>query len=439
MAGLLFGSALVLLVVGAPIATALGLSSLIFLMKNNVQTVVVIQKLFAGIDSAALLAVPFFILAGDLMNRGGLAKRIVNLAALLVGNIHGGMGIIAILACMFFAAISGSGIATAAAIGGVMMAGMLREGYSRGFSSAIIASSSPLGIIIPPSIAFIIYAVLSKVAVSDLYKVGLPAGLIVGIALMVPTYVIARKRKYYERAAKIASGEIVLEGVPETAVTAEMDEQPAIKRVIDALWALGTPFIIVGGVFAGIFTPTESAVVAVVYSIFVGIFVYKEMKWKDLPEIFLASALSTAGIMVIMAAAALFAWAMVYVKIPQTVLNSVLSVTTSKFLILLAVNGLVLIAGMFMESGAIQYILVPIALPIAMQLGVDPVHFGIILATNLAIGMFTPPFGVTLFTTARVFETSIQDVTREVLPFLIALLVALAIITFIPQSVMWIL
>lgn len=433
---LLFGSALILLVAGAPIAVGLGLSSLIFSLINDIKTVVIIQKLFAGIDSTALLAVPFFILAGDLMNRGGIAKRIVNMAAAAVGNIHGGMGIVAIIACMFFAAISGSGIATAAAIGGVMYAGMMRAGYSKGFSAAIVASASPIGIIIPPSIAFIIYAVLSKVAVSDLYKVGFPAGFIVGIALMVPTYFIAKKRNYKERADKIASGEIVLQDVEEIK---EEKRLSGYKYFIDSLWALGTPIIIVGGVFAGVFTPTESAVVAVVYSILIGIYVYKEMKWSDLPEIFYKSALSTAGIMLIMALAALFGWVMTYAKIPQTILDAALSVTHSKNLILLVVNIIVLIAGMFMESGAIQYILVPIALPIAIELGVDPVHFGIMLATNLAIGMLTPPFGVTLFTGARAFNTTIQDITKEVMPFLAVLIVALMIITFIPQSVMWIL
>lgn len=436
MGGILFGIALLLLVVGAPIVTSLGMSSLIFIYLNDIQHVIVIQKLFAGIDSAALLAVPFFILAGDLMNQGGIAKRIVNMATVAVGNLHGGLGIVAIISCMFFAAISGSGIATAAAIGGVMMAGMLRAGYSRPFSATIIAAASPIGIIIPPSIAFIIYAVLSKVAVSDLYKVGLPAGFIVGLALVVPTVLISKKRGYQARAVQIASGEVEVLGL-----VAEVEKKKlfGIYAFLDALWALGTPVIIVGGVFAGIFTPTESAVVAVVYSIIIGIYVYKEMKWKDLPRIFLASAMSTAGIMVIMAAAALFAWVMVYVKIPQTILDTVLALTNSKYAILLIINVIVLIAGMFMESGSIQYILVPIALPIALTLGIDPVHFGIMLTTNLAIGMLTPPFGITLFTSARVFETSIQEITKETLPFLLALLVALAIITFIPQSVMWIL
>ena len=435
MAALLFISALVLLVLGAPIVVALGLSSTIFAFANGIQPMVVVQKLFAGIDSAALLAVPFFVLAGDLMNKGGIARRIVKLFSRGVSKLHGGLGIVGILACMFFAAISGSGIATAAAIGGVMYAGMLRAGYSRGFAATIIASASPIGVIIPPSIAFIVYAVLSKVSVADLYKVGFPAGFIFGLALIIPTYLVAKKRKYKERAALIASGEIVIEDLEEEIVD---DASTPIKNFFSSLWAIGTPVIIVGGVFAGIFTPTESAVVAVVYSIIIGIYVYKEMKWSDLPEIFKKSAISTAAIMIIMAAAALFAWVMVYAKIPQTILAFVLGLTTNKYLILLIINVIVLIAGMFMESGAIQYILVPIALPIMLQLGVDPVHFGIFFVVNLAIGMMTPPFGITLFTSARVFKTSIQDITKETWPFLASMIAALLLITYFPQLVMWI-
>lgn len=430
MGVLLFGSALVLLILGLPIVVALSLSSLLFTIANGINPVIIIQKLFTGIDSAALLAVPFFILAGELMNRGGIAKRIVKMASTAVGNIHGGLGIVAIIACMFFAAISGSAIATAAAIGGVMTTGMLKAGYSKGFSATVIAAASPVGIIIPPSIAFIIYAVLAKVSVADLYKVGLPAGFIIGIALVVPTYLIAKKRGYAAIADNLSESDLEIAGTTELT---------GGKYIIDSIWALGTPLIIVGGVFIGIFTPTESAVVAVVYSIIIGIFVYKEMKWKDLPNIFYNSALSTAGIMIIMAAASLFAWVMVYAQIPQRILDLVLAVSSSKILILLAVNVIVLIAGMFMESGSIQYILVPIALPIALTLGVDPVHFGIVLCVNLAIGMVTPPFGITLFTSARTFGVSIQEITKECMPFLLALIIALLIITFIPQTVMWVL
>jgi len=435
-AGLLFISALILLVLGVPIVSSMGLSSIIFIIANGIKPLVVIQKLFAGIDSAALLAVPFFVLAGDLMNKGGIAKRIVNMTRIFVGNIDGGLGIVGIIACMFFAAISGSGIATAAAIGGVMLPGLLRSGYSRPFSAIIIASASPIGVIIPPSIAFIIYAVLAKVSVADLYKVGFPAGMIVGIPLMATTWLIARKRGYKAIEKKIASGEIVLDDVPEVDDGAEL---AGVHRVLDSLWALGTPVIIVGGVFAGIFTPTESAVVAVVYSIVIGIFVYKEMKWSELPNIFLGSAISTAAIMVIMAAAALFAWVMVYVKIPQTILATMMGLSTNKFVILLIINVVILIAGMFMESGAIQYIAVPILLPVVTALGIDPVHFGIFFVVNLAIGMMTPPFGITLFTAARVFKTSIQEISRESVPYLISLIFSLMLITYFPQLVMWIL
>ncbi|GHV95078.1 hypothetical protein AGMMS50293_13980 [Spirochaetia bacterium] len=433
---LLFGLLFLLLVLGAPIATAMGLSSLLYMLLNHINPISVIQSMFSGIDSAAYLAVPFFILAGDLMNSGGIARRIVNMARKLVGNIHGGMGIVAIIACMFFAAISGSGIATAAAIGGVMYAGMLRSGYSKGFSGIIVAAASPIGIIIPPSIAFIIYAVLARVSVADLYKVGFPAGIIVGVALIVPTFIISWRRGYKQRAAKIASGEIVLEDVP----SLDEDKEISLPRaVLESLLALGTPVVIVGGVFAGIFTPTESAVVAVVYSIIIGVFVYKEIKPGELPKIFRQSARGTAGLMIIMAAASLFAYVMVLARIPQQVFSLVENFKGGLIGLMLIINLIILVAGMFMESGSIQYIAVPILLPIVMAMGMDPVHFGIVLVVNLAIGMLTPPFGITLFTSVKVFKTSIQDISREAIPFLVALIIALFIITYCPQLIMWIL
>ncbi|MDR1586809.1 MAG: TRAP transporter large permease [Treponema sp.] len=433
---LLFGLLFLLLALGAPIATAMGLSSLTYLVLNRINPIAVIQTLFSGIDQAAYLAVPFFILAGDLMNSGGIARRIVNMARRLVGNIHGGMGIVAIIACMFFAAISGSGIATAAAIGGVMYAGLLRSGYSRSFSAIIIASASPIGIIIPPSIAFIIYAVLARVSIADLYKVGFPAGIIVGAALIVPTYIIARHRKYKERAGKIASGEIALEDVPSLD---EGKQVSTIRTIWESLIALGTPVVIVGGVFAGIFTPTESAVVAVVYSIIIGMFVYRELKPKDLIRIFKTSAKGTAGLMIIMASASLFAYVMVLARIPQNVFTVVQDFKGGLTGLMLIINGIVLVAGMFMESGSIQYIAVPIILPIVTALGMDPVHFGIVLVVNLAIGMLTPPFGITLFTSVKVFKSSVQAITKESIPFLFALIIALFLITYVPQLVMWIL
>lgn len=338
---------------------------------------------------------------------------------------------------MFFAAISGSGIATAAAIGGVMYYGFLRDGYDKAFSAAIVSTASPLGIVIPPSIAFIVYATITGASVSSLYKVGFPAGIIVGIFLMFPTYFIAKKRGYKEKAAKIRSGEIVIDELPKKYLVDDGDELKGIHALIDSLWALGTPFITVGGVFAGIFTPTESAVVAVVYSIFVGIFIFKEMKWSDLPEVFYKSALSYAAIMIIISTASLFAWVMTYVRLPQSIMEATIQGGYGKNVLQLMVNLIVLVAGMFMESAAIQYIVVPIAYPLLTSVGVDPIHFGIMIATNLAIGQMSPPFGTVLFTTIRTYDVPIMDLIREVIPFWIATIIALFVIVYAPFLVMW--
>lgn len=420
MTFLLFGSVFVLLAVGAPIVTAMGGSALVTIFAAGINPVTAVQRFFASVDSAALLAIPFFILAGDLMNKGGLAKRLINFAGMFVGTIPGGMGMTAVLSCMLFAAISGSGIATAAAIGGVMVSGFADHQYKPAYSAAIVGAASPLGIIIPPSIAFILYGTLSKASVGDLYAVGFPAGILIGLALMVTVFFTARKHK-----------------IPAT--TRGLGSQSLREVLIDTLVALGTPAIIVGGVFLGVFTPTESAVAAVVYSIIIGVFVFKEIRLKDLPAIFMQSAIGSAGIMIIIAAASLFAWTMVYLQIPQKAFEAILSVGMNKYLFLFIVNVVVLVAGMFMESGSIQVILVPLLLPIIQALGIDIVHFGIILATNLAIGMLTPPFGLCLFTSSRVLRANLKDTIAEAWPFLGAMIAVLFLITYFPPIVMWVL
>ena len=427
MTAVLFISVLALLGIGAPIVTALGGAGLLTILASGlinpddvIKPVVAVQRFFASVDSAALLAIPFFILAGDLMNKGGLAKRLINFAGLFVSKITGGMGMTAILACMLFAAISGSGIATAAAIGGVMASGFADHGYKKHYAAAIVGSASPIGIIIPPSIAFILYGTLSKASVGSLYKVGFPAGILVGAALMLATYFTARKHKIPREAKSIGS--------------------QSVKEVfIDTLVALGTPAIIVGGVFLGVFTPTESAVAAVVYSIIIGVFVFKEIKLKELPGIFMQSAISSAGIMIIVAAASLFAWTMVYLQIPQKAFESVLSITDSKYLLLFIINVMILFAGMFMESGSIQIIAVPLLLPLLNALNIDLVHFGIVLTVNLAVGMLTPPFGLCLFTASRVLGANLKDTINESWPFLAAMIAVLFLITYFPPIVMWIL
>lgn len=433
MTGLFFGLTAIFLIIGIPISTTVGLSSIIYILVQKISIGIVIQKLFAGVDVAALLAIPFFILAGELMNRGGIASRLVKLANKAVGNRTGGLATVAIIVCMFFAAISGSGVATAAAIGGIMIPGMLAAGYDRDFSAAVIASASPIGVIIPPSISFVLYGVLTGTSISDLYKAGIPAGIIMGIALMITSYIISKKKGYgvtnrlSGNTTEISTGSAVV--VP--------NGKLKIKEVIEVLWALGTPFIIVGGVFGGFFTPTESAVVAVVYALIIGIFIYKELKVNELPKIFKDSAISSARIMFIISNATLFAWVMAYERIPQEIMQLLLSLSDNKFVLLLIINVVLLIAGAFMETGSIILIATPLLLPIINQLGIDLVHFGILITVNTAIGLLTPPFGVCLFTTANVAELSVQAISKRVGWFLVAMIIALMIITYIPASVMF--
>lgn len=422
MIGLFFGSAVIMLIMGVPIAVTVGFSSILFILASGIQPVIVIQRLFMGIDSVALMAIPMFILAGDIMNRGGLARRLVNLANNLVGNTSGGLAIVTILGCMFFAAISGSGVATAAAMGAIMVPSMLEQKYDRSYAAAVVASASPIGVIIPPSISFIVYAVLANVSVTDLYKAGIPAGILVGAAPIFVAWLIAKKKGY--------------KGSKKTVQT----DEPAkgfFASLGESIWALMTPVIIIGGVFGGIFTATESAVVAVLYSLVVGLFVYRELDIRDLPKVILEAGIGTAKIMFIIANAQLFAWVLAYAKIPQMILAGFNTLRVPAFVIFLMINVILLIAGTFMETSAILLITVPIFLPLVTSLGMDPVHFGIIITANTAIGLLTPPFGVCLFTAASVAQTKIQTIAKAILPFMVAMIAVVLLITYVPQLVMF--
>lgn len=420
MITLFFLSALLMLIMGVPIALTVGLSSIIYILLNDIQPMVIIQKLFSGVDMSALLAIPFFILAGDLMNSGGLAKRLVRFATAIVGRTTGGLAIVSILGCMFFAAISGSGVATAAALGSIMIPEMVKRGYSREFASSVVATASPMGVIIPPSISFIIYAVMTGTSISDLYKAGIPAGIMIGIALIIVAYVVSRKKGYAGNAEPFSAKSVW-------------------ESFKDAAWALGTPVILIGGVFGGIFTPTESAVAAVVYALFVGGFIYRELKWRDIYNIFLQSARTSSQIMYIMANALLFAYVMTYERIPQAMVEGFMSLSDNPIIILLFINLILLFVGTFMETGAILIIMVPMFIPVITHLGIDPVLFGIIVTVNTAIGLTTPPFGVTLFTAGKVGNVGIEKISRQAILPIVAMIVALLIITYIPESVMFVL
>lgn len=419
---LFFVAAGVMLLLGVPVSMTIGGASLLYIFTSGMKDMVAIQKLFAGVNSVALLAIPFFVLAGDLMNTGGIAKRLVRLSNAYLGHRTGGLATIAIVGCMFFAAISGSGVATAAAIGSILIPAMVAKGYDRGFACSVIASASPIGVVIPPSISFVLYGVLTGTSISDLYLAGIPAGLIMGLSLIAVSYFISRKRGY--------KGEVI----SEDKAVVRKERRAALK---DAVWALITPLILIGGVFGGIFTPTESAVVAVVYAILVGLFIYKDMKWADLPKIFLRSAKTAVSIMFIIANASLFAYVLTYERIPQMIVENLLRVVSEPFVLLLIINLILLVAGTFMETSAILIIMVPLLLPVINQIGMNLVHFGIVITVNTAIGLLTPPFGVCLFTTARIGETSIQTLSRKVVPLIITLIVSLMIITYVPQLVMF--
>ena len=428
-----FITAVILLILGVPIATTIGLASIVYILGEGISPLIIIQRLFVGLDSVSFIASPMFILAGDFMNRGGLAKRIVRLCSKLVGNVHGGLAIVTIIACMFFAAISGSGVATAAAMGAIMAPTMIASGYSKEYAGAVIGSASPIGVIIPPSISFIVYGVLANCSITGLYKAGIPAGIMMGLGLMIVSYIIARRRGYRGGQEQLA--------VP-AAETEEKEEEKKTMSVWEkicdsSIWAILTPVIIIGGVFGGIFTATESAVVAVLYSIFVGIYIYKGMRWRDLPKVFMSSAIGAAKIMFIIANAQLFAWVISYAKIPQMILSGFESLQMPGFVILLLINLILLIAGTFMETSAIILICTPIFLPIVTAMGMDPVHFGIIITANTAIGLLTPPFGVCLFTSASVLNIKIQAMFKEIIPFIVTMIIVILIITFCEPLVMF--
>jgi len=418
MTTLFFVSAVVFLIIGAPIAVTVGLSSALYILLNDITPVIIIQRLFTGINNVALLAIPFFILAGDLMNTGGIAKRLVRLANAFIGDRYGSLAIVTVLGCMFFAAISGSGVATAAAMGSIMIPEMLKNNYDRNFAASVVATSSPIGVIIPPSISFVIYGVLTGTSVTDLYLAGIPAGFIIGVLLIGYCYFTSRKRGY--------RGSVV-----------KADRKEKIAAFKDSLWALGTPIILIGGVFGGIFTPTESAVVAVVYALVVGLFIYKEMTWKDILKTFLNSGKMAAKIMFIISCATAFAYVLSYERIPQMIVSGIIGITENKIFILMIVNVLLLVAGTFMETSAILIIMVPLLMPLMAKIGVNPVHFGIIATVNTAIGLVTPPFGVCLFTSASVGKVPVEALSKSVLKPIGIMIIGLLIITYIPASIMF--
>lgn len=416
MVAFLFISAIIIFIVGAPMAIALGLSSVLYILLSDMPPNIILQRLFAGVDVTAFLAIPFFILAGNLMLTGGLAQRLIRFANSMVGSLPGGLAIVTILGCMFFASISGSALATAAVLGSILIPAMVKQGYDIRFAAAVVGAASPIGAIIPPSTTFIIFGSSTNTSIKELYMAGLPAGIILGLALIIVAYVIGKKNGYVGERNAFSLKEFWL----------------SFK---DAIWALGTPIIMVGGVFGGFFTPTESAVIAVVYALIIGMFVYKELKLKDLYGIFFDSARTTGNLLFIVANAALFAYVMTIENIPQTVVQTLTSITDNPILLLLIINLILLVAGAIMETIAIIIVMVPLFMPIVEMIGMDPVVFGVIVIVNTAIGMVTPPFGLCLLTASSIAQIGVEKTLKHAGIFIAASIFVLLSITYIPDLV----
>ena len=414
-------SFIIMMGLGLPIAYCIGLSSLftLFVTMDSIPAFTTLaQRMATGIDSFALLAIPFFVLAGQLMNKGGIASRLIDLARAMVGRLPGGLAFINILACMLFGAISGSAVAAASAIGGFMVPRMEKEGYDRAFGAAVNLTSSSTGLIIPPSNILIVYSLASGgVSIAALFLAGYIPGLLIGLALMIVAFVVA-VRKGYKSGDKTGLKDLVVTFV----------------RALPSLLLL---IIVIGGIVAGIFTATEASAIAVLYTLILSMVVYKEAKWKDLPGILLDTTATTSIVLLLVATSMGMSWVLSYENIPQGVSDVLLNVSNNPVVVLLLINVLLLLVGTFMDMTPAVLIFTPIFLPVVTQMGMNPVHFGIVMVMNLCIGLCTPPVGSLLFVGCSVAGLSIQKVLRPLLPMFVAMLVVLIIVTYVPELSLW--
>jgi len=414
---ILFIALAILLLLNVPIAVALGLSTALSIWYSDLPLTIVVQRMLSSNDSFPLMAIPFFIMAGSCMSQGGVSKRLVVFADSLFGWLTGGLGIVAQITGIFFSAISGSSAATTAAVGGVMFPEMEKRGYDRSFSAAIIAAAGETGIIIPPSVPMVVYGVIAGVSIGDMFLAGVVPGLLMGIALCFLIYFKSKKMGY--GGEKFKGGANVL------------------KSFREAVWGLLMPVIILGGIYGGIFTATEAAVVAVVYGLVVGFFIYKDLKISDLPKIFESTVIGTAVVMFIMNAAGLFSWVITREQFPAQLAAYFISLSSDPIVYLMLINVLLFIVGCLLNASAAITILTPILAPIAIKLGIDPVFFGVIMTTNLAIGCITPPVGVDLFVASSISKVSMTKLSSAIISFVVVLVVVQIVITYVPGLVMW--
>ena len=418
---LIFGVLIGLLLMGIPVSISIGITALFLFAVSGADIgilTMVAQRMYAGTLSFPLLAIPFFILAGMLMNEGGMTQRVFRSANSLVGHWRGGLGHVNVVASMIFAGMSGSAVADASGLGLVEIKAMDEAGYDRRFSAAITAASSTIGPVVPPSIPFVIYGWLAGVSVGDLFLAGFIPGILMGLYLMVVLYWIAKARRY-PKGKQASMSEI-------------------LHSLIDGALALGTPIIIVGGIIGGIFTPTEAAVIASVYALILGILVYKEIKLRDLPRIFLETTRATVRIMFIIAAASLLSWGLIQQRIPEAMVKSFLFVSEDPLVVLLLITGLLLALGCFMEGISIMLITIPVLMPLINRLELNPVHFGVLMTLCLMVALITPPVGLCLYAVSSIAKVSLSDVIKEMIPYLVALIAVIITIILLPNLVLFI-
>lgn len=414
-------SFVILLALGVPIAFSIGISAMLTMLVSIPSIpafTTVAQRMATGLDSFALLAIPFFILAGQLMNRGGIAAKLIDFAKVLVGRLPGGLAYVNIIASMLFGAISGSAVAAASAIGGIMNPRMVKEGYSKPFSAAVNITSATTGMIIPPSNILIVYSLASGgVSIAALFVAGYVPGIIVGLSLMVVAGVFAYRKGY--------------------SVGEKIGLKDAAYKFLDAIPSLILLIVVIGGIIAGIFTATEASAVAVLYTLILSMVFYRQVKVKDLPGILLQTVNTTSIVMILIGTSVGMSWVMSYENLPQSVSNALLSVSNNPIIVLLLINLILLFVGIFMDMTPAVLIFTPIFLPVVTELGMDPTHFGIVMVLNLCIGLCTPPVGSVLFVGCSVAKIGIDKVIRPLLPLFVAMVIALILVTYIPELSLW--
>ena len=418
MVAMMFIIFLVLLLIGVPIAFSLGLSSLFYLFTNNIPLTVISQKFYSGMDSFTLLCIPGFMLAGALMNGGGITRRILNFCNSFLGHFRGSLALVNIVASMVFAGISGTAIADVCSLGSMLIPAMVDDGYDDDFSVAVTAASSVVGPIIPPSVPMVIAGSCVSISVGKMFQAGIIPGILLGMALCIPTYIISVKRNYprHDRAGW----------------------KVRLETTKDAIWAMLMPVILLGGILSGVFTPTEASIVTCVYALVVGVFVYKEIQITDVPRIVWENIRACASIIVLIGLANVFAYILTAERIPQMVANSILSITDNRIVVILLINVVLLFVGMFMESLAEILITFPVLLPVATAVGMEPVHFALMAILNLMLGLTTPPVGMCVCTGAQIGKISAFKAFKATIPFLATSLIVLMLVSFIPQLTLWI-